>query len=352
MSAEPRLIGAEELRARLPMAAAIDALEDGVPNPRRRRPARFGRHVETPERLAAADAGVRRGRCRREARHAHAGEPRARAAAYVQASYVLFDAGHAVARGRPRRGRPHRAPDRRRLRPRDAIPRARGRGDARRSSARASRRRSHLEAMCAVRPVTELVVVSRSRAAAESLVEDGLGRGLAARVGDPDAVADADLVCTCTTSEEPLFDGSLLRPGGPRERGRLASTRTPGSWTRRRSVGRRVVVETREVALAEAGELAIPIAEGAIDRRTRGRRPRRDGPGRARAAVPGGRHRLQERGDGVRGPRRRPRDRRRPVTVGGAVRGAGRGGRTLTGRSPRVFETRASADSAIPAGPV
>ncbi len=32
-------------------------------------------------------------------------------------------------------------------------------------------------------------------------------------------------------------------------------------------------------------------------------------------------------------------------------RGAGRGDRTLTGRSPRVFETRASADSAIPAGP-
>ena len=43
-------------------------------------------------------------------------------------------------------------------------------------------------------------------------------------------------------------------------------------------------------------------------------------------------------------------ERRREACVPGRIlMGAGRGDRTLTGRSPRVFETRASADSAIPA---
>jgi ornithine cyclodeaminase len=124
--------------------------------------------------------------------------------------------------------------------------------------------RAHLEAMCVVRPVTELVVVSRSRPAAESLVGDGLGRGLHAWLGDPEAVADADLICTCTTSEEPLFDGSLLRPGV--HVNAIGSHRPDARELDTETIRRgKVVVETREVALAEAGELAIPIDEGAID---------------------------------------------------------------------------------------
>ena len=67
--------------------------------------------------------------------------------------------------------------------------------------------------MCAVRDVTDLVVVSRSPGAAEALVEEGLGRGLARGGGNPEAVGEADLVCTCTTAETPLFEGSLLRRG-------------------------------------------------------------------------------------------------------------------------------------------
>jgi len=111
--------------------------------------------------------------------------------------------------------------------------------------------------------VTELVVVARSRGAAEGLVEQGLGRGLAARLGDSDAVRDADLICTCTTAEEPLFDGSLLPPGAHVNAvgSYRPETRELDTTTVRRG---RVVVETREVALAEAGDLLIPIREGAI----------------------------------------------------------------------------------------
>ena len=118
--------------------------------------------------------------------------------------------------------------------------------------------------MCAVRPVTDLVVVSRSPGAAEALVQEGADRGLSARLGEPGAVAEADLVCTCTTSDTPLFDGSLLKPGAHVNAvgAHLPVARELDTATVRRA---RVVVETREVALEEAGELAIPLAEGAID---------------------------------------------------------------------------------------
>jgi ornithine cyclodeaminase/alanine dehydrogenase-like protein (mu-crystallin family) len=123
---------------------------------------------------------------------------------------------------------------------------------------------SHLEAMRAVRSVRSLTVVSRTRARAEALATAARGMGLDAGVGEPGDVAGADLVCTCTTSPEPLFDGSLLRPGthvnaigafNP-------DTRELDDEAIRRA---RVVVETREAALAEAGDIVIPLRSGVID---------------------------------------------------------------------------------------
>lgn len=123
--------------------------------------------------------------------------------------------------------------------------------------------RAHLASMRAVRPLTSAVVVSRGRERAEALVEEALAAGLDARVGEPDDVAGADLVCTCTTAGEPLFDGRLL-PAGAHVNAVGAyrlSAREVDTETVRRA---RVVVETREVARQEAGDLAIPVAEGAI----------------------------------------------------------------------------------------
>jgi ornithine cyclodeaminase len=126
--------------------------------------------------------------------------------------------------------------------------------------------KAHLEAMCAVRPVSELVVVSRTPGPADALAEVGRRLGLAATVGSPHDVASADIVCTCTTSEEPLFDGSLLRAGA--HVNAVGSHRPEAREIDTETVRRaRVVVESRDVAFAEAGDLLIPIAEGAIDRR-------------------------------------------------------------------------------------
>lgn len=123
--------------------------------------------------------------------------------------------------------------------------------------------RSHLDAMAAVRPVSDLVVVSRTAARAEALVRYAADRGIEATVGGPGAVGEADLVCTCTTADEPLFDGAELAPGAHVNAvgAFRPDTREVDTETVRRA---RIVVETREAAMEEAGDLLIPIAEGAI----------------------------------------------------------------------------------------
>ena len=123
--------------------------------------------------------------------------------------------------------------------------------------------RSHVEAMRSVRPVRRVMIVSRSPDAAEALASDVRATGIEASVGRPGVVADADIVCTCTTSPEPVFDGRLLRPGTHVNAVGASTPRTRelNDETIRRS---RVVVETREAAMAEAGDLLIPMRAGIV----------------------------------------------------------------------------------------
>ena len=122
---------------------------------------------------------------------------------------------------------------------------------------------SHLHAMRAVRPVWEVTIVSRTPERAKALADRAWALGMEATAGDPSAVARADLICTCTTSSEPLFDGAALKAG--------AHVNAVGSYqphTRElddEAVRRaKLVVETREAALTEAGDLLIPIGKGLI----------------------------------------------------------------------------------------
>ena len=123
--------------------------------------------------------------------------------------------------------------------------------------------RSHLEAMRAVRAIEELVVVGRGRANADALVDAATTSGLAARVGQTGAERDADIVCTTTTSTEPVVFGRELRDGvHVNAVGAYATSMRELDAT---AVARaRVVVETREAADAEAGDLALALADGAI----------------------------------------------------------------------------------------
>jgi ornithine cyclodeaminase/alanine dehydrogenase-like protein (mu-crystallin family) len=76
---------------------------------------------------------------------------------------------------------------------------------------------------------------------------------------------ESDVICTCTTAHEPLFDGNWLRPGthlnlvGAFQ----PETREVDDTTVKRAS---VVVETYDGALQEAGDLLIPIKNKVIDR--------------------------------------------------------------------------------------
>jgi ornithine cyclodeaminase/alanine dehydrogenase-like protein (mu-crystallin family) len=77
--------------------------------------------------------------------------------------------------------------------------------------------------------------------------------------------AQSDVLCTCTTSATPLFDGHNLKPGthlnviGAFQ----PDTREVDTDTIRRS---RVVVETYDAVMTTAGDVLIPLKEGAIGR--------------------------------------------------------------------------------------
>jgi ornithine cyclodeaminase/alanine dehydrogenase-like protein (mu-crystallin family) len=121
----------------------------------------------------------------------------------------------------------------------------------------------HVLAMRAVRPVRRVRVVARDPDRTAALVDRVRGLGLEAAAAGAEAVADADIVCTCTSSRLPLFDGALL-PGsvhvvavGSHE----PTAREVDTETVRRAW---VVVEDRGTALREAGDLAIPLREGAV----------------------------------------------------------------------------------------
>jgi ornithine cyclodeaminase len=77
--------------------------------------------------------------------------------------------------------------------------------------------------------------------------------------------ADSDVLCTCTNSQVPLFDGKLIRPGAHLN---LVGTFQPHAREVDSAAikGATIVVESYEGVLAEAGDLLIPSSEGVISR--------------------------------------------------------------------------------------
>jgi ornithine cyclodeaminase/alanine dehydrogenase-like protein (mu-crystallin family) len=123
---------------------------------------------------------------------------------------------------------------------------------------------THLDAMAAVRPISSVTVVARTMDRAERLVRRARSMGMESSAGAPDAVAGADIVCTCTTSPDPVFDGSML-PSGAHVNAigaYQAHTRELDDAVIARA---KIVVETRAAALEEAGDVIIPLRAGLID---------------------------------------------------------------------------------------
>lgn len=119
----------------------------------------------------------------------------------------------------------------------------------------------HAMAMAAIRPITDVGVVGRDPVGAARLVASLRRRGLPAHTGGD--VATADVVCTCTSASTPLFDGARLADHAHVNAigAHTPTTREIDGTTLRRAV---VVVEDRRAALAEAGDVTLAIAEGAL----------------------------------------------------------------------------------------
>ena len=76
---------------------------------------------------------------------------------------------------------------------------------------------------------------------------------------------ESDVICTCTTAHEPLFNGNWLRLGT--HLNLVGAFQPETSEVDDTTVKRaRVVVDTYEGALSEAGDLLIPINNGTVER--------------------------------------------------------------------------------------
>ena len=129
--------------------------------------------------------------------------------------------------------------------------------------------RSHIEAMCAVRPISSIRIFGPTPANVDALIDDLSGQV----AGDPEmsragtaveAVRGADILCTTTTSATPVFDDADVKPG--------AHINAVGSYTplarevSGATVARSwVVVDERTAAWTEAGDLILARADGLID---------------------------------------------------------------------------------------
>jgi ornithine cyclodeaminase len=124
--------------------------------------------------------------------------------------------------------------------------------------------RAHVHAMRAVRPITEVVVVGSGSPRAAALVAELREEGVPAVEGSASAVAEADIVCTCTTSRSPLFEEALV--GAGTHVNAIGAYRPDARELEASLLARSlVVVETRASALAEAGDVVLAIADGALD---------------------------------------------------------------------------------------
>jgi len=127
--------------------------------------------------------------------------------------------------------------------------------------------RTHLAAMKAVRPLRRVRVWSRNRANAERFAsEEAKAAGVPIEVAETAeaAVKGADLVCTTTSSREPVLQGAWLAAGAHVNAvgACFPNAREVDTEAVRRA---RLYTDCRESCLKEAGDFIIPRNEGAID---------------------------------------------------------------------------------------
>jgi ornithine cyclodeaminase len=126
--------------------------------------------------------------------------------------------------------------------------------------------RTHIEAVAAVRPLRRVRIWSRSSGRAAALASELGPRfsfSIEAVPSAQDAVRNADIVATVTASPEPILERGWLKEG-VHINAVGSSIPTSREIDTATMAAARLFVDRRESALAEAGDLLIPILEGAL----------------------------------------------------------------------------------------
>lgn len=124
------------------------------------------------------------------------------------------------------------------------------------------------EAICAVRSIQRILAYDKHAESAQrfsKMVSDNLGIPVKVVATPRDVVIHSDILVTVTTSNEPVFDGQDLKPGTHINAvgAYTPETRELDDITVKRA---RIVVDTYEGCMAEAGDLLIPIRKGEISK--------------------------------------------------------------------------------------
>ena len=119
---------------------------------------------------------------------------------------------------------------------------------------------SHIEAVLEVRPIEKIMVFSRSKPSAEKFCST-LANQVECVIGKKESLLEADIVCTTTPAQSPLFETDEIKPGchlnvvGSHQ----PSFREVPTGLVARS---KIIVDKREACEQEAGDLIIPVQEG------------------------------------------------------------------------------------------
>lgn len=128
--------------------------------------------------------------------------------------------------------------------------------------------RTQLEAACSVRRIEKAWVFDSDAGRADAFVKEMAGKGavpsdLRVASTSTEAVQDADIICTATTSTHPVFADADLKPG--------VHISAIGAYTpemveipAETIVRAKVFVDSRLAVLAEAGDLIQPMQKGLI----------------------------------------------------------------------------------------
>lgn len=129
--------------------------------------------------------------------------------------------------------------------------------------------RTQLEAACTARKVETVYIFDSNREKADAFAEEMKGkrpipRDVRVAATPQEAVANADIICTATTSTKPVFDDADLKAG--------AHISAVGSYTPEmqevpaETVARaKVVVDSYSASLEEAGDILQPMRTGLFD---------------------------------------------------------------------------------------